>query len=145
VYLIHKTASIGQNSIWQSKIVQDMTKLYGREIIFFILKNNMDIFVFFILVLWTKSCLVVQWGTKYFCFCLVPYYLFCPVFRLKELIIFSLNNFVIDDGLWMFKNVVWNHLGSIEGFWLCLEAHRNRSLLGVSSMRKKKEKTWRKK
>jgi hypothetical protein len=30
-----------------------------REIIFFIFKNKMDIFVFFIIVLWTKSCYVV--------------------------------------------------------------------------------------
>jgi hypothetical protein len=30
-----------------------------REIIFFIFENKMSIFVFFIVVLWTKSCHVV--------------------------------------------------------------------------------------
>jgi hypothetical protein len=39
----------------------------------------MNIFIFFIVVMWTKSYLVVQWETTFFCFCYVPYYLFCLV------------------------------------------------------------------
>jgi hypothetical protein len=65
VRLICKIVSTGQNSTGQNRTEQGRTgqdkiaSIREREIIFFIFENKMGIFVFFILVPWTKSCTVV--------------------------------------------------------------------------------------
>jgi hypothetical protein len=64
--LICKTVNTGQNGTGQNRTEQGRTgqdkipSMREREIIFFIFKNKMGIFVFFRVVLpWTKSCPVV--------------------------------------------------------------------------------------
>jgi hypothetical protein len=63
--LICKTESTGQNSTRQNRTEQGRTgqdkivSVREREMIFFIFENKMGIFVFFIVVPWTKSCPVV--------------------------------------------------------------------------------------
>jgi hypothetical protein len=66
VHLIRKTTSTRHNSIEQNCTEQDIT---GKDknileidmtIIFIIFENKMSIFIFLKLVLWAKSCHVVQ-------------------------------------------------------------------------------------
>jgi hypothetical protein len=65
VRLICKTVSTEQNSTGQNKTEQgkigqeEIAPVREIEIIFFIFENKMGIFVFFIVVPWTKSCPVV--------------------------------------------------------------------------------------
>ena len=63
--MICKTVGTGQDRTVQYRTEQDSTGQdktaleRDREIIFFIFENKIGIFVFFIVVLWTKSCTVV--------------------------------------------------------------------------------------
>jgi hypothetical protein len=65
VSLICKTVSTGHNSTGQNRTEQSRTgqnkiaSMRERDIIFFIFKNKIVIFVFFIVVPWTKNCFVV--------------------------------------------------------------------------------------